>query len=361
VSLPGRRTITLRSRRVRWTIWGALAAVVLALLVVPSITSAPSGLAAVCSSWIALGVGFELVSIIGFILVFALVFGARMTRRQSLRAGLRALGASIVLPAGGLVGPALGARTAQTRGRAPRLVSSTIAFTILTTVPGVAVLGVLGLSLWLGWPAGPHCALRTLPAASLAWGLLVAVWFTRGSPRSGRPSRRGRGSRWCRIMAALRAAREGPDEARRIVAAGNWKLTGTLCYYAFDNAVLWAAFHADGRPQPIGVIVMGYLVGSLGSLLPVPGGIGAVEGGLIGALVLYGAPPLPAAGAVLLYRGISLSLPLLLSAGAWAPRPDDRRDGPRRRRRAVRAIILHGAGSAAPPVAASLGTDPTTS
>src|SRR5689334_18045547 len=101
----------LTGRRVRWTMWAALAAVVLALLVVPSVTNGPSGLAAVCSGWIALAAGFELVSIIGFILVFALVFGASLTRRQSLRAGLRALGAGIVLPAGGLVGPVLGART----------------------------------------------------------------------------------------------------------------------------------------------------------------------------------------------------------------------------------------------------------
>jgi uncharacterized membrane protein YbhN (UPF0104 family) len=341
--------------------WGALAGVVLAVLVVPSITDGAAGLAAACAMWVALAAGFELVSIIGFILVFALVFGARMSGRQTLRAGLRALGASSVLPGGGLVGPALGARTAPAERRAPGLITSTIAFTILTNVPGVAVLGVLGLSLWLGWPAGPHCALRTLSAAGLASALLIAVWFTHASPGSTRPSKGRRDNRWRHIGTALRTAREGPDEARRLVAAGDWKLTGAVCYYAFDNAVLWAAFHAYGRPQPLSVIMMGYLVGSLGSLVPVPAGIGPVEGGLIGALVLYGAPLGPATGAVLLYRGISLSLPVLLSAGAWAPRPDGRPDGPRRARRGARAIIHHraaGARAAAPTMAGTLGTDP---
>jgi hypothetical protein len=57
---------------------------------------------------------------------------------------------------------------------------------------------------------------------------------------------------------------------------------------------------------------MGYLVGSLGSALPLPAGLG-LAGGLIGALVLYGAPAAPAAAAVLLYRGITISLPLLPS------------------------------------------------
>jgi uncharacterized protein (TIRG00374 family) len=106
-----------------------------------------------------------------------------------------------------------------------------------------------------------------------------------------------------------------------MVAAGNWKLLGAIGYYACDNAVLWTAFRAVGHSPAPSVIVMGYLVGSLGMALPVPAGIGAAEGGLIGALVLYGAPAGPTAGAVLLYRGISLSLPLAFGAIAWTVGP----------------------------------------
>ena len=51
-------------------------------------------------------------------------------------------------------------------------------------------------------------------------------------------------------------------------------------------------------------------------MLPVPGGIGGVEAGLIGTLVLYGTAAGPAAAAVLVYRAISLSVPLALGAGA---------------------------------------------
>ena len=35
---------------------------------------------------------------------------------------------------------------------------------------------------------------------------------------------------------------------------------------------------------------MAYFVGMLGNLLPLPGGLGGVEGGMIGALVAFGAP-----------------------------------------------------------------------
>lgn len=63
-----------------------------------------------------------------------------------------------------------------------------------------------------------------------------------------------------------------------LLVAENWKLAGALAYYAFDNAVLWAAFHAYGGTPALEVVVMGYLVGSLGSTLPLPGGLGVAGG-----------------------------------------------------------------------------------
>jgi uncharacterized protein (TIRG00374 family) len=127
-------------------------------------------------------------------------------------------------------------------------------------------------------------------------------------------------------------------DAHTLLVARNWKLAGAVAYYAFDNAVLWAAFHAYGRTPSLGVVVMGYFVGSLGAALPLPAGLGAVDGGLIGALVLYGVPAAPAAAAVLLYRGISLSLPLSVGAIAWACNP-----AAKWRRRTTRSIPGAGA------------------
>jgi uncharacterized membrane protein YbhN (UPF0104 family) len=287
---------------------------------VPSLTHLPARLAAACPKWIAFAVVLELVSILGFIASFALVFGGGITRRQLVVGALRALGASTVLPAGGLLGPAIGAQSADPQRRALRpLVRSTIVFTLLTTGPGVVALAVFGVALWLGWPSGPHAGLLTVPAAAAATTLLALfVLLGRREPRASAPLGRLPGPLRC--TEARQVLHEGAAEARRLVAARNWKLLGTVAYYAFDNAVLWAAFRAYGSAPPIGVIVMGYLVGSLGSAVPVPAGLGAVEGGLIGALVLYGAPAAPAAGAVLLYRGISLGLAVSLSTGAWAVR-----------------------------------------
>jgi uncharacterized protein (TIRG00374 family) len=66
---------------------------------------------------------------------------------------------------------------------------------------------------------------------------------------------------------------------------------------------------------------MGYLIGQLGGLLPIPGGVGGIDGGLIGALVVYGAPAAATAAAVLLYRVILFWVPLLIgSAAFWSLR-----------------------------------------
>ena len=49
-----------------------------------------------------------------------------------------------------------------------------------------------------------------------------------------------------------------------------------------------------------------------------PGGAGVLDAGLVGALVLYGAPPLQAAAAVLVYHAIALWVPALGGLFAYA-------------------------------------------
>lgn len=321
----------IHSRRV-----GALVAIAAALLAVGSLAHVPARLITACARWVALAALLELLSMLGFVLVFTLVFGLRSGTRERLRVGFRALGAIAVLPAGGLLGPAVAARGAgDETAVAPGLTRSTIALTILTNAPGLVVVGGVGFALWLGWLPGPHGALLTLPEAGVAIAILAGLWLIGRSPRPEQdPGReQPRSSRGRHLLAAAARCRDGVAEARRLVADGSWRLTGAIGYYAFDNAVLWAAFHAYGRAPAISVIVMGYIVGSLGAALPLPAGIGGVEGGLIGALVLYGAPIGPAAGAVLLYRGLSLSLQAGLGALAWGLVPARRlRPGGRRPR-----------------------------
>jgi uncharacterized protein (TIRG00374 family) len=110
----------------------------------------------------------------------------------------------------------------------------------------------------------------------------------------------------------------GAREAVQIVRSRNLLvIAGSLGYWAWDNAVLWATFQAFDYSPPITVILMGYLIGQLGGLLPLPGGLGGIDGGLIGTLIVYGTPAAATAAAVLVYRVILFWLPLLIGAVAF--------------------------------------------
>jgi uncharacterized protein (TIRG00374 family) len=135
-----------------------------------------------------------------------------------------------------------------------------------------------------------------------------------------------RGQRW--LSATRRAVIDGIGEARKILRTGNRRvLAGSFGYWFFDNAVLWATFHAFGMSPPVTVVLMGYLIGQLGGLLPIPGGVGGIDLGLVGVLVAYGTSAAGTAAAVFAYHVILFWLPLVIGGIAFAmlrrnmPRP----------------------------------------
>jgi hypothetical protein len=161
-------------------------AIAAAFLVVPALAGVPSRLIEGCGKWIASALVLELLSAVGFVVFFKLVFGAPVSWRQSVPAALRALGASTVLPAGGLIGPTVGAWSAS--AEKPSLsqpTRSTTTFVILTNAPSVIVLAVLGVLLWLGVPTGPHQSALTILPATLAAGLLTVTCFAGRAPSAG--------------------------------------------------------------------------------------------------------------------------------------------------------------------------------
>jgi uncharacterized protein (TIRG00374 family) len=86
-------------------------------------------------------------------------------------------------------------------------------------------------------------------------------------------------------------------------------MVGAVTWWALNIAILWACFHAFGEPPPTAVLVQAFFVGMLANLLPLPGGIGGVDGGMIGALAAFGVDTGVAVLAVLSYRLFSFWLP----------------------------------------------------
>ena len=92
---------------------------------------------------------------------------------------------------------------------------------------------------------------------------------------------------------------------------------GAVMWWGFDVAVLWACFHAFAGAPPVAVIVLVYFVGMLANTLPLPGGVGGVDGGMIGAAIGFGIDEGLAIVAVLAYRGIAFWLPTAPGALAY--------------------------------------------
>ena len=74
--------------------------------------------------------------------------------------------------------------------------------------------------------------------------------------------------------------------------------------------ILWASFKSLGVAVPLGELVVGFFVGMAANLAPAPAGVGAVDGGLIGAFAIFGYPLETVIAAVLIYRLIAFWLPV---------------------------------------------------
>jgi uncharacterized protein (TIRG00374 family) len=121
-----------------------------------------------------------------------------------------------------------------------------------------------------------------------------------------------------RRAATLPAAMSlGVRESIAHVRARDPAILGSLAYWGFNIAVLWASFRAFGESPPWAVVVMGYTVGMLGNLLPLPGGVGGVDGGMIGAFIAFGVDDGLAVVAVLTYRAFAFWLPTIPGAIAF--------------------------------------------
>jgi uncharacterized membrane protein YbhN (UPF0104 family) len=262
-------------------------------------------------AWLVLAVALELLSCLSYVLMFKPIFCQRMSWRTAYELGMSELAVGSIVPASGAGGLALGA-WALRKGGMPgdEIARRTVAFFVLKSMVNFVAVAVVGIAMWLG--VGPNTSvLLTLLPAVLAIITLAAVPAIGLLAGSRRPKQR-----W--LAAATLALGDGVREAGRVLARGDWRvIAGSFGYWAFDNAVIWACFKAFGESPAITLVLMGYLIGQLGGLLPIPGGIGGIDGGLIGALIVYGLPAAATAAAVLAYRVILFWLPLLLGGVAF--------------------------------------------
>lgn len=273
--------------------------------------------------WLGVGVVLELCSFLGYVWLFRTVFvrgGTRIDWRSSYQITMAGVAATRLFAAGGAGGIALTAWALRRAGMEPRTVACRmVAFNVLLYTVYALTLVVGGLGLYLGlFNGGGSFAITVVPAVFGAVAFVIA-YTTALVPEDveRRLARRSAGQgRVARLLARLAAApasvASGVRNAVGLVRDGELGVLGAIAWWAFDIATLWACFHAFGHdPPPIVVIAVAYFVGMLGNLLPLPGGVGGVDGGMIGAFVAFDVDFGYAAVAVLAYRGLAFWLPTI--------------------------------------------------
>ncbi len=269
-------------------------------------------------AWLAVMFVCALAKTLSYVAALRGTLARRITWRSSWHLGMAEQGSNVLLPTGGVAGPALGALVLRRAG-VPTAVATprSAALFLLTSATSFAAIILAGTLTGFGVLPGAVSPIGTLLPAGLAIVVVVAV-AALGRLPVGEPSDSdGLLVRWRRRAAAL--LRDGVQESIALVRAHDpLVIFGCVGYLAFDVAALGAAFAAiGGEGPPIGAFVLAYTLGQVGALIPTPGGVGATEGGLIGMFVLYGAQAAPAAAAVLAYRVFQLGLPAIFGLVAF--------------------------------------------
>ena len=299
-------------------------AVAAAVTLLPGLETLRTRLSHAKPAWLLLGVALKILSGLGYVAVFRMVFCRRMSWRVSYQIGMSELGANALFPTGGAGGLALGAWALRRGGMpAAEIARRTVAFFLLTSVANVTGVIVLGAGLAVRIvPGETNLALTAVPAAIAAAATIAALLAGRAAPGLHRRlahAEEGGAPRRSRVaLKILVALADGVKEAVALLREANpWLIGGIVAYLFFDVMVLWATFHAFGVTPPLAIVWIAYLIGELGGLIPVPGGIGGVDAGLVGTFVLYGVPVTSAASAVIAYRAIALWVPATLGAVAF--------------------------------------------
>jgi uncharacterized protein (TIRG00374 family) len=263
----------------------------------------------------------------GYVAMFRGVFGRAAERigwAASYQITMAGLAASRLFAAGGAGGLVLTAWALRRSGMRKRTVADkTVSFLVLTYVPYAAAVIVCGFGLHWGLFNGDNpFSLTFVPAVvgvvMLAIALAIAFIPTDLQRRLRGLEREGRLGRVTHQLAAVPAASSaGIRDALAHVRSRDPALLGAILFWAFQIAVLWAAFHAFGDSPPLAVLVQAFFIGMLGNLLPMPGGVGGVEGGMIGTYVAFGVDGNLAVVAVLVYRAFTFWLPLVPGVVAY--------------------------------------------
>jgi uncharacterized membrane protein YbhN (UPF0104 family) len=301
----------------------ALLAGVVVLLVgaLPGLGEVRERFADVGPAWVVLCGLLQAGSVAAFVVAFRGTFCRRMPWRFAAQVALSEQAANVLVPAGGAGGLALGAWALRRGGMSTgHIARRSVAFWLITSSTNFITVAVVGTLVALGLLGGGVApALAAVPAALAALAIAFVLALPRILAGTAATGADGEGRARRLLRASAGSVADGVRDTVALLRDGRPTVVGgAWAYMALDVAALYAAFQATGAAPALGAFLLAYLLGQLGGLVPLPGGIGGTDGGLVAALVVFGSPLAASAAAVLLYRAFQLGLPALLGAAAFA-------------------------------------------
>jgi putative heme transporter len=282
-------------------------------------------------AWVGVAIAFSVVAIGTYIALFKAVVGGdalRLTWAETYEINLAGVAATRLFSAGGAGGIALTYWALRKGGLERKDVARRmVAFLALQYSFYLLALVVFGVLLRTGvLPGKSSVELTIVPAALAGAALLAGTLVMLIPPDLGtRIAGLARGPRGRAVADYAGKVPATVGEGFRFAlwllthpARGGLAVVGAAGYWAANVGILWASFKAFGVSVPIAVVVQGFFLGMVANLFPLaPGGVGAVDAGMIGAFVLFGLPQETVFPAVLIYRLVAFWLPIPLGIVAF--------------------------------------------
>jgi uncharacterized membrane protein YbhN (UPF0104 family) len=289
------------------------------ITLLPGLDGVRSALAGASPAAILAAVAVQAIGLAGAVVFVQLVF-ADVPRELTWKMGGAQQGANAVMPTAGSTAVSYWALSSIGWSVA-RFSERTAVMIIAPAAPNVVLIIVLGLGMGLGVFSGPgDWWLTFLPAAIAAAVLVVVVAAARWGHRLAARTER----RWLRE--SLHVIATGVTGTVEVLRRRSWRVFGTWIDLLGSIGVLWLSLLAVHEHLPFAVVAMGYLIGQFAQVIPIPGGIGAMDAGITGALVLYGGTSSISAAGELISHALGLLVPVVLGAVAFGllPRAIDR-------------------------------------
>jgi uncharacterized protein (TIRG00374 family) len=274
--------------------------------------------------WLVVAFLFVVLMFFSYVALFRGVVGERVVRfdwSESYQITMAGLAATRLFSAGGAGGIVLTYWALRKAGMERRQTACRmVAFLVLLYAVYMFAFVLFGVLLRTGVLSGESPVGLTIVPAAIAAAVIVIFLLIALIPDDveRRLAHFAQGYRFHRIAQRLASApatlasgtRTAIDFARN-PSRGGLVLAGAIGFWACNIGILWASFHAYDVHVPFGVVVQGFFVGMVANLFPLaPGGVGAVDAGMIGTFVLFGLPSGEVFAAVLTYRLLAFWLPI---------------------------------------------------